>query len=217
METTAPEAATGNLEDTDAKPCRWSRVPTPIVVAVLGLVLGSWILPAFTRQWDDRQKAGEVRASIVAEISSATGRALLDAHQASITTRAAPSSPVTIPPAGKEWSVANLEIRARLQAYFGSRAVDHWALVSQYVTSSMSVAYRGPAGDAVIPNPWVSRTMRSPRLERLFSRFFSGDDAFEGLEIAILSEAEDLTSSLLGMHVRGYSTTSHDFVSDLFP
>ncbi len=217
IETTASEARTRNTEETAAKPFRWSRVPTPIVVAVMGLVLGSWLLPAFTRQWDDRQKAGELRASIVAEISSATGRAVLDAHQASITPRRAHSARGTIPPAGKDWSVANMEIRARLRAYFGSKAVEHWALVSQYVTSSLSVAYRGPAGDAVIPNPWVSHTMKSPRLEREFSKFFSDAHVFEGLEIAILSEAENLTSSLLAMHVRGYSTTSHDFVSDLFP
>lgn len=217
MEITAPQAATENLEGTEANRFRWPRVPTPIVVAVLGLVLGSWLLPAFTRQWDDRQKAGEVKASIVAQIASATGRALLDAHQASITPAGMPTSRGAIPPAGKEWSVANMEIRARLQAYFGAKAVDHWALVSQYVTSALSVAYRGPTGDAVIPNPWVSQTMTSPRLERLFSKFLGGDQVFEGLELAILSEAENLTNSLLSMHVRGYSTTSHDFVDDLFP
>jgi hypothetical protein len=203
-------------EQAEAKPFRWPRVPTPIVVAFLGVVLGSWLIPAFTRQWDDRQKAGELKASIVAEIASATGRALLDAHEASIAPSGAPLSPGSIPTAGKDWSVANLEIRARLQAYFGPRAVDHWALVSQYVTSTLSVAYRGPAGDALIPNPWVSRTT-SPRLEKLFGEYFSGDDVFESLEIAILSEAENLTSRLLAMHARGYSTTLHDFASDLVP
>jgi hypothetical protein len=141
----------------------------------------------------------------------------LDAHEASIAPPGAPSSRGTIPTAGKEWSVANLEIRARLQAYFGPRAVDHWTLVSQYVTSTLSVAYRSPAGDALIPNPWVSRTMTSPRLEKLFGKYFSGDEVFESLEIEILSEAENLTSSLLAMHVSGYSTTLRDFANDLFP
>ena len=216
MDATAPEARTKAIEETSAKPLRWPRVPTPIVVAFLGLVLGSWLIPAFTRQWDDRQKAGELKASIVAEIASATGRALLDAHEASIAPPGAPSSRGAIPPAGKDWSVANLQIRARLQAYFGPRAVDHWALVSQYVTSTLSVAYRSPAGDALIPNPWVSRTT-SPRLEKLFGAYFSGEDVFESLQIAILSEAENLTGSLLTMHARGYSTTLHDFASDLFP
>ena len=216
IDAAAPEAPAKATEEIEAKPLRWPRVPTPIVVAFLGLVLGSWLIPAFTRQWDDRQKAGELKASIVAEIASATGRALLDAHEASIAPPGAASSGGAIPPAGKDWSVANLQIRARLQAYFGPRAVDHWALVSQYVTSTLSVAYRGPNGDALIPNPWVSRTT-SPRLEKLFSQYFSGEDVFESLEIAIFSEAETLTSSLLTMHARGYSTTLQDFADDLFP
>jgi hypothetical protein len=216
IDATAPHAGPAATKEAEPKLLRRPRVPTPVVVAVLGIVLGSWLLPAFTRQWDDRQKAGEVKAAIVAQIASATGRALLDAHQASMTSARAPSARGVIPPAGKEWSVANMEIRARLRAYFGAQAVDHWALVSQYVTSSLSVAYRDPSGAAVIPNPWVSRTT-SPRLERLFSKFLSGDQVFEGLELAILSEAESLTTSLLSMHVRGYSTTSRDFVDDLFP
>jgi hypothetical protein len=216
MEATVPKPAAMAAQAIEPRSFRWP-IPTPIVVAVLGVVLGSWLLPAFTRQWDDRQRAGEVKASVVAQIASTTGRALLDAHQASMAIEGARSSGRTIPPAGKEWSVANMEIRARLRAYFGAKAVEHWALVSQYVTSSLSVAYRGPDGAAVIPNPWVSRTMRSPQLELLFRKLLSGEDVFEGLEIAILSEAEKLTSSLLAMHVRGYSTTSRDFVADLFP
>lgn len=202
----APEAA---------KPLRLPRIPTSLVVAVIGIVLGSWLLPAFTRQWDDRQKAGELKATIVAEITSATGRALLDAQQASLAPRS--DSQPAIPPAVNDWSVESLEIRAKLRAYFGARAVDHWTLVSQYVTSSLSVAFRDREGvAALVPSPWVSRT-RSRQLEVLFARYLNGEDGFENLELAILSETENLTSNLLGMHVRGYSTTWRDLVNDLFP
>jgi hypothetical protein len=215
VEAVAPEAGAKLGERAPAMPFRW-RVPTQIVVAVLGLVLGSWLLPAFTRQWDDRQKAGEVKATIIAQIASATGGALLDAHQASITSPGAASSAAAIPAAGKQWAIANMEIRARLQAYFGPQAVDRWALVSQYVTSALSVAYGGPAGDAVIPNPWVSRA-KSPHLELMFRKFLVGENVFEALEIAILSENEGLMTGLLEMHVQGYSTTLRDFANDLFP
>src|SRR5918994_2749379 len=83
------------------------RIPTPIVVAVLGLVLGSWFIPAFTRQWDDRQKAGELKAVIISKMASATGRALLEAHQSAVAVPGVPAPQRSIPPAGKEWSVAN--------------------------------------------------------------------------------------------------------------
>ena len=210
MEAAAPESGAMATEQTAQRQLRW-RIPTPIVVAVLGIVLGSWLLPAFTRQWDDRQKAGEVKATVVAQIASATGRALLEVHQATARPGPAPSSQI---PAA-EWLVASMEIRARLRAYFGSEAVEQWALVSQYVTSSLSAAYRTSAGDAVIPNPWVSR-LRSRQLETLYLEF-RHDGVFDGLEIAILEESEKLTNDLLAMHVQGYSTTTRDLVGDLFP
>jgi len=212
--TAAAQTASTATRDAEAKPLRLPHVPTPIVVAVLGVVLGSWLLPAFTRQWDDRQKSGEVKAAVVAQIASATGRALLEVHQATTRPGLAPSSR-QIPRAAQDWSVANMEIRAKLRAYFGAKAVDHWTLVSQYVTSSLSVAYRSRAGDAVIPNPWISR-VRSHRLESLFDEF-RRDRVFDALELAILGETESLTNGLLSMHVRGYSTTSRDLVADLFP
>lgn len=178
--------------------------------------MSSWLIPAFTRQWDDRQKAGELKASLVGEIASATGRALMAAHEASAAPKEARSVRSTIPPAAKEWSVANLHIRSRLQAYFGPAAVDHWALVSQYVTSTLSVAHRNAEGDAVIPSLWLSQR-RSPRLETLFRQYLKRHDVIESLEVEILTEEEKLMRSLLGMHVRGYSTTWRDFVSDLVP
>jgi hypothetical protein len=215
IDATAPQAGATATKETEPKLLRLPRIPTPLVVAVLGIVLGSWLLPAFTRQWDDRQKAGEVKAAIVAQIASASGRALLEVHQATTRPGPAPSSQRGIPSAAQEWSVASMEIRAKLRAYFGPSAVEHWTLVSQYITSSLSVAYRSRAGDAVIPNPWISR-MKSQRLESLFSEF-RRDRVFDGLEIAVLKEAESLTNSLLAMHVRGYSTTTRDLVADLFP
>ncbi len=217
MEAAAPRAGATAIEEGGAKPFRWPRMPMPVVIAVLGLVLGSWLIPAFTRQWDDRQKAAELKALVVADIASATGKALLAAQEASTSPGGTSSVRGTVPAAGKEWAVANLEIRARLRAYFGDAAVEHWTLVSQYVTSTLSVAYRGPAGDALIPNPWVSLTLTSPRLEQLFGEYLSGEEVFESLEMAILSESERFTSSLLAMHIDVYSTTLQDFVGDLVP
>jgi hypothetical protein len=194
----------------------WPRIPTPIVVAVLGVVLGSWFLPAFTRQWDDRQKAGDLKASLVAEIASVTGRALMSAREASAAPAAERALEGAMPVAGKEWSLADLQVRARLQAYFGAAAVDQWTLVSQYVTSTLSVAYRDADGDvAVIPSQWISERT-SPSLATLYRAYYADKNAIEPLEKAILAEEDMLTKSLLAMRVSGYSTTWRDFVSDLF-
>ena len=50
------------------------RVPTSLVVTLIGIALTAWLLPAFTRQWDDRQKAHELKASIVTDMASATAQ-----------------------------------------------------------------------------------------------------------------------------------------------
>ena len=193
----------------------WPRVPIPVLVTVIGVGLSTWLIPAFTRQWDDRQKVGELKATLVAEIASATGRALIDAHLASATPPGDRSLRGTIPGAGREWSVATLRIRARLQAYFGSAAVERWTLISQYVTSTLSLAYGSSEGGRVIPSWNVSR-LTSERLATRFRQYWLRGDIV-GIEMAILSEQERLTRSIVGMHARGYSTTWRDVVGDLFP
>src|SRR5215218_2805225 len=112
--------------------------PRSLVLAVIGIGLSSWLIPAFTRQWDDRQKAGDLKAAVVSEMATSTGRALLDA-QAYATAHARPAGGANAA-AVREWSVAALEIRARLDAYFGPSAVARWEVVSEYVRATLSRA-----------------------------------------------------------------------------
>src|SRR5262245_16834725 len=57
------------------------RVPTPLVVTTLGIALTAWLLPAFTRQWDDRQKAQELKANTVSQMAAATADAVLQSKR----------------------------------------------------------------------------------------------------------------------------------------
>ena len=52
-------------------------VPKAVLVTVLGFALSAWLVPAMTRQWDDRQKVHELNAEVVAERASVSARALL--------------------------------------------------------------------------------------------------------------------------------------------
>lgn len=200
-------------EQAKAKPSPWHRVPTPIVVAVLGIVLGSWLIPALTRQWDDRQKANEVRASVAYEAASATARALSDAQQASLAGLWKGSSRPSTSAAAQEWAVASLRIQARLQTYFGREALERWQLISRYVSSTLSLAYGDAAGvwaEAIGDN-------RSASLEAEVLKYWDNRVDGSALAAAILAEQRDVTQSIIGMPVRGYSTTWQDVVSDLFP
>src|SRR4051812_20833160 len=54
------------------------RVPTSLIVTLLGIALTAWLLPAIARQWDDRQKAHEIQAGLITDMASATARVLAD-------------------------------------------------------------------------------------------------------------------------------------------
>jgi hypothetical protein len=191
---------------------RW--IPKSLVLAVLGIGLSSWLIPAITRQWDDRQKVGDLKAALVAEMASATGRAVLDAQAFASGAPSTRPSPTPSAVSVREWSVAALEIRARLDAYFGPAAVEAWEDVTRYVNATLSRAY---GGNAFIPG----RLERSPaapgRLQNLYSEYYSGKTGMEALAMELLTQEERVARSILEMNVRGYSTTWHDLVSDLLP
>ena len=192
-------------------------IPRSLVIAVVGIGLSSWLIPAITRQWDDRQKAGELKAALVAEMATATGRAVLDAQAftyASASTRPSASANAA---SLNEWSVAALEIRARLDAYFGPAAVDAWEEVTGYVNATLSRAYRRNFQDAFIPGR-RSATTPPGRLQDLYGEFYGGNETvIDELAAELLAQEESVARSILRMNVRGYSTTSHDILSDLLP
>jgi hypothetical protein len=107
------------------------RIPTPVVVTFIGLVLSAWLLPAFTRQWDDRQKAHELKAAIVTDFAAATAPMLARGEE--IHVGGGRVNAVDQRAGWSEWSRAKLEIEARLNAYFSRNIVLEWKLLSYFV------------------------------------------------------------------------------------
>lgn len=217
MDTVAPRPAAPAKPVIRALRFVRSRIPRSLVLAVLGIGLSSWLLPAVTRQWDDRQKAGELKAALVSEMATATGRALLDAQAFSYTPAGTRPSPAATAGAVKEWSVAALQIRARLDAYFGSDAVAAWEGVTRYVDATLSRAYRTEAHDAFVPGRRSASTT-SGRLQKLYGEFYGGSTTvIDQLVVEILRQEEVVARGILGMRVHGYSTTWDDILRDLLP
>jgi hypothetical protein len=103
----------------------WRRIPTPILVTFIGIALSAWLLPAFTRQWDDRQKAHELQAAIVTDMASATARMLTRGEERFARQRAKGLGRRQRAAANEgvrsiEWSQASLQLEARLHAYYPS-------------------------------------------------------------------------------------------------
>jgi hypothetical protein len=146
MDAAAPEAAEPREEAeaaTDARKRAWWRlkIPTTVIVTLVGIALTAWLLPAFTRQWDDRQKAQALKADLATQIAAATSQTLV---QSTVQARLLESklyspqrdrwtdirqSPLQRAALSAEdrlrnlWLRGSIAIDARLRAYFTSRDV----------------------------------------------------------------------------------------------
>jgi hypothetical protein len=103
------------------------RAPTALFVTLIGIALSAWLIPAFTRQWDDRQKAQQLKTAIVSDMASGTARALIQG-EALWSGRQIDKTKVL-----DAWAVASLELESRLRAYFGSTVVTAWEIYSWLV------------------------------------------------------------------------------------
>jgi hypothetical protein len=105
-----------------------------LIVTFFGIALTAWLLPALTRQWDDRQKAHDLKAAIVSDMASATARALLLGQVA--------ASASTDPSAGRrrdDWLQASIRLETRLRAYFPHRLVAAWQVYTYFVDRVVGV------------------------------------------------------------------------------
>jgi len=155
-------APTGGAATEEKKPFlrRIRRPPTALFVTLLGIVLTAWLLPAVTRQWNDRQSAHTVQAGIVSDMTAATARALqrgdaLWVAQTRCSRYVSPKvnvlnySEQSLPPRAKKcfdrdfrqfvktsakidrpWSLESTELEARMRAYLNPQVVTAWQVFS---------------------------------------------------------------------------------------
>lgn len=139
---------------------RLRRPPTALFVTLLGIALTAWLLPALTRQWNDRQSAHRLQAGIVSDMTLATARifqggdALWNstpycyghASRAQLRRnfdprmfthaqwhcyeRASDNLAKASAKIDRPWSVASAEIEARMRAYLNPQVVAAWQLFS---------------------------------------------------------------------------------------
>jgi hypothetical protein len=139
-------------DSTREGPRRWLKTSRAALFTVLGLAVTAWLIPAMSRQWDDRQKEHDLKAAIVADMSSATARAVVGGEAiwsaAEDPPRHAPMKPAQLSQIGDQWALSALAIDARLRSYFpDASVVAGWELyawaVDRFIKGtdvSMSVA-----------------------------------------------------------------------------
>lgn len=125
---------------------RWrslfGRLPTPVLVTIIGAALTAWLIPALTRQWQDQQRAQDLKAATVTRIARDTTEALVlsrfIAYQR-IRGRSMPNGDVAFPQRAfdeldLEWEKDREEIETQLRAYFPRAPIfRQWRSYSQLV------------------------------------------------------------------------------------
>jgi hypothetical protein len=209
------------------------RVPTSVVVTLLGAALTVWLAPAFTRQWDDRQAARDLKAGLAEHgvISAfqtiqvgarlAEGRGGYDVILA-------------------RWREAALKTEVNAKAYFGRSVLDEWQEAGQYVeyfllASDYVADVRVEAGyrraddrsDPQYKYERISKQLEllAPAREDAFAaaQLLASDKAsdrargMEQVKTWPLAKIETAADKLLSAHPSGFSTTRGDLLNDLLP
>jgi hypothetical protein len=200
---------------------KWVLVP-------LGVVVTALVIPAFTRQWDDRQKAQELKASLVARMAAATTGALVSHGE--VTFGKGPDS-LVLPPSSsaltatvKDWERESFAIRSELSTFLGHGVLQKW----QAYATQMDLFF------IVLGNPTDEKSVQQLALQLGYSPQQAASKAqdvvstglgasairqqeYLDFKTALVSSEEDVARSVLVSHVNGYSTNFSDFVRNLRP
>ena len=174
MDESAPAGAAGASGPVAKKRRLLRRIPTSVIVTLLGISLTAWLLPAFTRQWDDRQKAHDLSVSLIGESAAASAYVLTQGQDAVFRLRTQPpavsfsfgSGPAAfgpLPPLERRWSNASLAIETKLRAYYPKSVVADWHAYDAAVDYTLARIYDFPEG--TLPRKKVLQLVRTLRAD----------------------------------------------------
>ena len=236
MDDAAPAAGAA----TEKKPRRvLSRIPTSLLVTLLGIALTAWLLPAFTRQWDDRQKAHQLASAVTAQIASLSAHVILQSrrveHRRPPQIRgviALPNGTIVTPVSVSRWNTlddswlaARVKIESRLRAYFASDVVAAWHRYEQTIRWLLiiSLAPVDKFADYGADNAFGIRIERLRNALASIRAYYRGGRAdaaelhYADIVNAVLRKQNQLARQILAAHVNGYSTTTRDLLHELVP
>ena len=235
----------GERPAADAQPGlkRWLRVPTTVLVTLLVAALSVWVAPAFTRQWDDRQKARELQVELVELVWSTTAHIEAELRSFGYSSR---EDPWPVRQAILDgWADSRQEVETKLRVYYGEQGVEAWrSYVDALEALSFLAAYEAGTPDGrswrtVVIEPLCYGACSRPEPNEFVRRIASGGEAgvaaadaiaiFRGrtellrksvlgtLSRLLTDQASTVADLILGKRPRGYSTTRRDLLRDLLP
>ena len=201
-----------------------------MLATLLGIGLTAWFIPALTRQWQDQQRARELKAAVVTRISRDTTDALIvssfitNGRFQKLTPGEAPRVPRSMfNDLDLTWERNRQEIEAQLLAFFPG-AAPAWHAYSQLVRGTywlITERRRGRADTvtnlkAVLPAPLHDD------VDELEDPYWNEPDfaprrAYFFVSRALLKEKSEISEDILEADPVSLSTDTSDFFQDLVP
>jgi hypothetical protein len=219
------------------------RVPTSVFLTLLVAVLSILVGPAFARQWEDRQKARELKAAIADQIATATARTL-SAGVYVARAQQAEARRDRFVNARAFWRPASLRIEMNLKAYFPAAMADEWKqLVLDIDDFLLNVCARAsPPGQPFKSDltassrrdniaAWFDSSSKLRPLPRILQNLTPSEIAHDATrgnaeDRAVVVEAggewlfaktDKMAAVLFDAHPAGFSTSRRDLLGDLLP
>jgi hypothetical protein len=123
----------------------------PLIVAVVGTLLASLVIPQLTQRWQDHQQGLEVQTSLVSSMSSSASDAVISARLLAGGLYTGAEWQRRYNEALRSWSVASPVIKAKLEGYFPDSTLgDDWRTYGFGVTGYLQIAAPVTGRDARI-------------------------------------------------------------------
>jgi hypothetical protein len=205
----------------------WARAPKPVLMVLFGAAVSAWLIPAFTRQWQDRQKEREIKVALVSEISDSTSDALATSQY--IANRAGEFDQADYNRITLDWFQRSAQVEARLEAYFpGQALVGDWHDYSIVVENGLYLLTSEAGGKGVAADT-VRKYLESagaPGAASVNWDLLRGPldldnrdavAAYTSVASALFDTGKILIRRILNANAEGFSTTRGDLVEDLTP
>lgn len=134
-------AASSEPEPRPAEPgTPWSArlggvLASPLLVTVVAALLGSWLIPQLTRDWQDHQEALGIKTGLVAQMSESASGAVATGRFIASDLVPAAEQQREWNTAYRQWTTASAATGAKLRAYVGQEIGADWTAFADAVTN----------------------------------------------------------------------------------
>jgi hypothetical protein len=208
---------------------RWWWLPKPILLTLFGAAISAWLVPAFTRQWQDRQKEREIKVALVSDIGDSTSDALVTSQYVANKAFPGGNGQAEYNRFSLDWARRSAQIEAKLRAYFpDDPLVDDWREYTIVVQNDFYLLTGGSGKAGAVHTvrqylesvPGGSEAIAGVKWKRLRALNFNDQSAVDDYVLVtgqLLDGKERLIRAILNANAEGFSTTGGDFIDDLTP